>query len=98
MTVKIEWFFKKNPVSPYFVNVPDALKAVDLIEKDTKRFPDTHGWRMAEFAYDATRPTRLSPLTFLQVAPRAVTRTATIGRGTRLHLHGAPEAVNRLTV
>ena len=41
--VKIEWTFKKNPVSPYFVQVPDTLKAVDVIEKDTKRFPDTHG-------------------------------------------------------
>jgi Cytochrome P460 len=63
--VKIEWFFKKNPVSPYFVNVPDALKAVDLIEKDTKRFPDTHGWAYAEFAYDVAsdtfKPSELSP-------------------------------------
>ena len=63
--VKIEWFFKKNPVSPYFVNVPDTLKAVDLIEKDTKRFPDTHGWAYAEFAYDAAsdtfKPSELSP-------------------------------------
>jgi hypothetical protein len=41
--VKIEWTFKKNTVAPYFVNVPDTLKAVDVIEKDTKRFPNTHG-------------------------------------------------------
>jgi Cytochrome P460 len=63
--VKIEWLFKRNPVSPYFVNVPDTLKAVDLIEKDTKRFPDTHGWAYAEFAYDAAsdtfKPSDLSP-------------------------------------
>ena len=63
--VKIEWFFKKNPTSPYFVQVPDTLKAVDLIEKDTKRFPDTHGWAYAEFAYDAAsdtfKPSDLSP-------------------------------------
>jgi cytochrome P460 len=62
---KIEWTFKKNPVSPYFVQVPDTLKAVDLIEKDTKRFPDTHGWAYAEFAYDAAsdtfKPSDLSP-------------------------------------
>ncbi|MGA8320324.1 MAG: cytochrome P460 family protein, partial [Xanthobacteraceae bacterium] len=50
--VKIEWTFKKNPVSPYFVQVPDTLKAVDVIEKDTKRFPDTHGWAYANFIYD----------------------------------------------
>lgn len=41
--VKIEWIPKKNTASPYFVMVPDTLKAVDVIEKDTKRFPDTHG-------------------------------------------------------
>jgi hypothetical protein len=32
---KIEWSFKKNTVSPYFVNVPDTLKTVASIEKDT---------------------------------------------------------------
>ena len=51
--VKIEWTFKKNPQSPYFVNVPDTLKSVSFIEKDTKRFPDTHGWAYAQFQYDA---------------------------------------------
>jgi hypothetical protein len=55
--VKIEWSFKKNTVSPYFVNVPDTLKAVDVIEKDTKRFPDTHGWAYANFIYDAASDT-----------------------------------------
>jgi len=55
--VKIEWTFKKNPVSPYFVQVPDTLKAVATIEKDSKRFPDTHGWGYAEFAYDAASDT-----------------------------------------
>ena len=55
--VKIEWTFKKNPVSPYFVQVPDTLKAVDVIEKDTTRFPDTHGWAYANFIYDAASDT-----------------------------------------
>jgi Cytochrome P460 len=55
--VKIEWTFKKNPVSPYFVQVPDTLAAVDVIEKDTKRFPDTHGWAYANFVYDAAADT-----------------------------------------
>jgi Cytochrome P460 len=27
------------------------------IEKDSKRFPDTHGWAYAEFAYDAASDT-----------------------------------------
>ena len=55
--VKIEWSFKKNPVSPYFVQVPDTLAAVDVIEKDTKRFPDTHGWAYTDFVYDAAADT-----------------------------------------
>jgi hypothetical protein len=55
--VKIEWTFKRNTVAPYFVNVPDTLKAVDVIEKDTKRFPDTHGWAYANFIYDAASDT-----------------------------------------
>jgi hypothetical protein len=32
---KIEWSFKKNTESPYFVNMPDTLKTVAFIEKDT---------------------------------------------------------------
>ena len=51
--VKIEWIKKKNPVSPYFVEIPEQLKNVDLIEKDSKRFPATQGWAYAQFAYDA---------------------------------------------
>jgi hypothetical protein len=43
-TVKIEWIKKKNPLSPYFVEVPDTLKSLAFIEKDSKRFPNTHGW------------------------------------------------------
>lgn len=50
--VKIEWLKKKNPVSPYFVEIPDTLKSVSFIEKDSKRFPNTHGWAFAQFAYD----------------------------------------------
>jgi cytochrome P460 len=55
--VKIEWTFKRNTVAPYFVNVPDTLKAVAVIEKDTKRFPDTHGWAYGNFNYDAASDT-----------------------------------------
>ena len=50
--VKIEWVKKKNPVSPYFVEIPDQLKNVDLIEKDSKRFAATQGWAYAQFGYD----------------------------------------------
>ena len=62
---KIEWSFKRNTVSPYFVNVPGTLKTVAFIEKDTRRFPNTHGWAYAQWAYDAGtdtfKPSELSP-------------------------------------
>jgi Cytochrome P460 len=54
--VKIEWL-KKNPVSPYFVEIPDTLKSLSFIEKDSKRFPDTNGWAYAQFAYDPAAET-----------------------------------------
>jgi hypothetical protein len=56
-TVKIEWALQENPQSPYFVNVPGALKSVSFIEKDLKRFPKTHGWAYAQFAYDPASAT-----------------------------------------
>ena len=52
-TVKIEWLKKQNPESPYFVDVPDVLKSLSFIEKDSKRFPNTQGWAFAQFEYDA---------------------------------------------
>jgi hypothetical protein len=55
--VKIEWSFKRNAVAPYFVNVPDTLVAVATIEKDSKRFPDTHGWAYGNFNYNAASDT-----------------------------------------
>jgi hypothetical protein len=54
---KLEWSFKKNIMSPYPVNVPDTLKTVAFIEKDTNRFPDTHGWAYASWDYDAATGT-----------------------------------------
>jgi Cytochrome P460 len=56
---KIEWSFKKNATSPYFVTVPDTLKTVAFIEKDTKRFPNTGGWAYAQWEYDAATDTWL---------------------------------------
>jgi hypothetical protein len=55
--MKIEWTFKKNTVAPYFVTVPDTLKAVATIEKDSNGFPDTHGWAYGNFNYDAASDT-----------------------------------------
>jgi hypothetical protein len=50
--VKIEWSEKDNPESPYSVKVPDTLKRVGFIEKDSQQFPDTNGWGYAQFTYD----------------------------------------------
>jgi hypothetical protein len=62
---KIEWSFKKNTVSPYSVNIPDTLKTLSFIEKDNKRFPSTHGWAYAQWAYDPAtdtfKPSELDP-------------------------------------
>jgi len=55
--VKIEWVKKKNALSPYFVEVPDTLKTLSFIEKDSNRFPKTHGWAYAQFEYDAASKT-----------------------------------------
>jgi len=55
--VKIEWIKKKNPVSQYFVEVPDVLKSVSFMEKNSKRFQDTHGWAYAKFEYDPASQT-----------------------------------------
>src|SRR5277367_2806593 len=55
--VKIEWLKKENPLSPYFVEIPDTLRSLNFIVKDSKRFPDTHGWAYASFSYDAASDT-----------------------------------------
>jgi len=55
--VKIEWTSKKNTESPYAVMVPDNLKSVSFIEKNTKRFPNTSGWAFAQFQYDVPSDT-----------------------------------------
>jgi hypothetical protein len=49
---KIEWRPKKMVEAPFAVNVPDTLQDVFLIEKDSKRFPDTKGWAYAVFDYE----------------------------------------------
>ncbi len=50
--VKMEWSQKKDAASPYFAMVPDKLKSLAFIVKDSKRFPKTHGWAYAIFKAD----------------------------------------------
>ena len=50
---KIEWRQKKLTDPPFSANTPDTvpgdLTEVEFIEKDSKRFSDTHGWGYAMF-------------------------------------------------
>ena len=59
--VKIEWRPKKVTDPPFAASAPDTvpgdLAAVEVIEKDSKRFSDTHGWGYATFEYDAAADT-----------------------------------------
>ena len=55
--VKIEWLKKVNSKSPYFVEVPDTLKSLSFIEKDSTRFPKTHGWAYAQWVNDPATQT-----------------------------------------
>ena len=48
---KIEWKPKKSTEAPFSVRIPDALQDIFLIEKNSKRFPDTKGWAYAVFDY-----------------------------------------------
>src|SRR4051812_37985776 len=55
--VKIEWTSKKSTESPYAVMVPENLKSVSFIEKNSKRFPKTSGWAFAQFMNDPASDT-----------------------------------------
>ena len=49
--------------------VPGDLTEVELIEKDSKRFSDTHGWAYAVFDYDASSG-RFAPATSASKSPQ----------------------------
>src|SRR5262249_17458443 len=50
---KLQWKFKKSTEAPFVVNVPDTFAEAFLMEKDSKRFPDSGGWGYALFNYDS---------------------------------------------
>jgi len=64
--VKLEWRPKKITDDPFTEKTPDTvpgdLVEVEFIVKDSKRFPDTHGWGYAMFDYDAASA-KFSPAT-----------------------------------
>jgi hypothetical protein len=49
---KLQWKFKKSTEAPFDVDVPDVFSQAFLMEKDSKRFPNTGGWGYALFNYD----------------------------------------------
>jgi hypothetical protein len=52
--VKLQWKPKKSTEAPFVVDVPDVFKQAFVMEKDSKRFPETGGWGYAVFNYDVT--------------------------------------------
>jgi hypothetical protein len=54
---KIEWNPRQNTESPFPVRVPDTLRGIGLMVKDSKRFPDTGGWGYAQLSYDTASDT-----------------------------------------
>ena len=70
---KIVWTPKKLTDPPFSASAPDTVPGdlieVELIEKDSKRFSDTHGWAYAVFDYDASSG-RFAPATSASKSPQ----------------------------
>lgn len=50
---KIQYIPKKSAEAPFNVAIPDTLKDVAFMAKDSKRFPDSGGWGYGLFNYDS---------------------------------------------
>jgi len=70
---KIEWRPQKLTSPPFSASTPDTvpgdLTQVELIEKDSKRFSDTHGWGYGMFDYD-TSSSSFRPATLASKPPQ----------------------------
>jgi hypothetical protein len=53
MIAKLQWKQKKDAEAQFDVDVPDVFTQAFVMEKDSKRFPNTGGWGYAVFNYDA---------------------------------------------
>jgi Cytochrome P460 len=51
--VKLQWKPKKSTEATFDVDVPDVFTQAFVIEKDSKRFPNSGGWGYALFNYEA---------------------------------------------
>ena len=49
---KIQYIPKKSSEAPFNVAIPDRLKDVAFMQKDSKRFADSGGWGYGMFNYD----------------------------------------------
>src|SRR5437773_11767637 len=50
---KLQWKPKKSTEAPFAVDVPDVFTQAFVMEKNTKKFPNSGGWGYAAFNYDA---------------------------------------------
>src|ERR1700712_1437282 len=50
---KLQWKPKKSTEAPFVVDVPDVFTQAFVMEKDSKRFPESGGWGYALFNYEA---------------------------------------------
>jgi len=70
---KILWIPKQITDRPFSASTPDTvpgeLSRIEFIVKDSKRFPDTHGWGYAVFDYDAASGT-FAPATATSKSPQ----------------------------
>jgi len=71
---KIEWRPKKVTDPPFSGSAPDTvpgdLVGVEFIQKDSKKFSDTHGWGYAMFYYEPSSGT-FRPATMADKPPQA---------------------------
>jgi hypothetical protein len=72
--VKLVWARKQLTDPPWSASNPDTvpgdLNDIEFIVKDSKRFPDTHGWGYAVFEYDTASGT-FAPGTATSKPPQA---------------------------
>jgi hypothetical protein len=99
---KIEWRPKQVTDAPFSASTPDTvpgdLVEAEFIEKDSKRFADTHGWGYAMFDYDAASGTFRAGHLGQQAAAGARRqvrrRMPHAGRSKGLHFHGLLQKVS----
>ena len=89
---KLQWKPKKSTEAPFVVDVPDVFTQAFVIEKDSKRFPNSGGWGYALFNYEAASDKfTADPSRRLRLR----TRVPCESEGEGPHLPPVPEALSR---